>query len=101
MKNVASFVLTMLLTMALISPAWGRTVLIETTVPLADDSEETLKRAMKQAIERAVLGATALGLSWVRVDGAQVFLDALRLRMIATDDDPRDDDGEPDAPGII
>ena len=101
MKNVASFVLTMLLAMTLISPAWRRTVLIETTVPLADDSEETLKRAMNQAIQRAVQGATALGLSWVRVDGAQVFSNALMLRMIATDGEPNDDDGEPDAPGTI
>lgn len=101
MKHVVSFVLTALLAMALISPAWGRTVLIETTVPLADDSEETLKQAMEQAIQRAVQGATALGLNWVRLDGARVFSNALMLRMIATDNDPREDDGEADAPSTI
>jgi hypothetical protein len=34
-------------------------------VPLADHPEETLNRAMKEAVETAVQGATAMGLSWI------------------------------------
>jgi hypothetical protein len=34
-------------------------------VPVADHPEETLNRAMKEAVETAVQGATAMGLSWI------------------------------------
>jgi hypothetical protein len=70
MKRWPSLVAAWLLAVTLVTPAWARTVWIEITVPLADHSEETLNRAMKQAVEKSVQGATAIGLSWIRIDGA-------------------------------
>jgi len=58
MKRWTSLVAAWLLAVTLVTPAWARTVRIETTVPLADHSEETLNRAMKQAVEKSVQGAT-------------------------------------------
>jgi hypothetical protein len=58
MKRWTALVAAWLLAVTLVTPAWARTVRIETTVPLADHSEETLNRAMKQAVEKSVQGAT-------------------------------------------
>jgi diacylglycerol kinase len=92
MRHLVPLALVLLLMSAIVTPAWARTVVIESTVPLADDSEETLRSAIKKAIENAVRGAAALGLRAMQVNGAQVFSNALMLRLIATDDDPGDDD---------
>src|SRR5215470_9770395 len=88
MRNLVPLALVLLLMSAILTPAWARTVVIESTVALADDSEGTLRFA----IENAVRGAAALGLRAMQVNGAQVFSNALMLRLIATDDDPGDDD---------
>jgi len=82
-----------LLAAALVTPAWARTVRIETTVPLVDHSEATLNLAMQHAVETTVQGATAMGLSWIWVDGARVLSDSLVVQMVATDDEPDDEDG--------
>ena len=92
MRHLVPLALILLLMSAIVTPVWARTVAIESTVPLADDSEETLRSAIKKAIENAVRGAAALGLRAMQVNGAQVFSNALMLRLIATDDDPGDDD---------
>jgi len=55
---------------------------------LSDHSPETLERAIKEALDTTVRGATAMGFSWVRVEGAQVLEDAVVVRMVASDDDP-------------
>jgi len=62
MRHLVPLALILLLMSAIVTPAWARTVAIESTVPLADDSEETLRSAIKKAIENAVRGAAALGL---------------------------------------
>ena len=93
MTRWTSLVAASLLAAALVTPAWARTVKIETTVPLVDHSEATLNLAMQQAVETTVQGATAMGLSWIWVDGARVLSDSLVVRMVATDDDPDDEDG--------
>lgn len=93
MTRWTSLVAASLLAAALVTPAWARTVRIETTVPLVDHSEATLNLAMQQAVETTVQGATAMGLSWIWVDGARLLSDSLVVRMIATDDEPDDEDG--------
>ena len=102
MRHLVLLALVLLLMSATVPPAWARTVVIESTVPLADNSEETLRSAVKKAIENAVRGAAALGLRAISVNGAQVFSNALMLRLLATDDDPADDDpGEVEAEMMI
>src|SRR5262252_10190217 len=102
MRKFVPLALALVLLLAMAPPAWARVVVIEATVPLADDSEETLKSAVKKAIENAVRGAAALGLRSLQVNGAQVFSNALMLRLIATDDDPGDDDpGDGEAETMI
>jgi hypothetical protein len=88
-----SLVAASLLAAVLVTPAWARTVRIETTVPLVDHSEAALNLAMQQAVETTVQGATAMGLSWIWVDGARVLSDSLVVRMVATDDESDDEDG--------
>ena len=94
MRKFVPLALALLLMSTMAPPAWARVVVIEATVPLADDSEEALRSAVKKAIENAVRGAAALGLRSVWVNGARVFSNALMLRLIATDDDPGDTDPE-------
>lgn len=94
MRKFVPLALAVLLMATMVPAAWARVVVIEATVPLADDSEETLRSAVKKAIENAARGATALGLRSLRLNAAEVFSNALVLRLIATDEDP--DDSEPD-----
>jgi hypothetical protein len=102
MRKFVPLALALLLMSAMVSPAWARVVVIEATVPLADESEETLRSAVKKAIENAVRGAAALGLRSLQVNGARVFSNALVLRLIATDDDPADTDpDDPEAEEMI
>ncbi len=102
MRKFVPLALTLLLMSAVVPTAWARVVVIEATVPLADESEETLRSAVKKAIENAVRGAAALGLRSLQVNGARVFSNALVLRLIATDDDPADTDpDDPEAEGMI
>jgi hypothetical protein len=56
-------------------------------VSLSDHSPETLERAIKEALDTTVQGATAMGFSWVRLDGARVLEDAVVVRIVASDDD--------------
>jgi hypothetical protein len=65
-------------------------VKIETAVPLSDHSPETLERAIKEALDTTVQGATAIGLGWIRLDGARVLEDSVVVRMVAADDDDED-----------
>lgn len=90
MKHWTALLAGSLLVMALAAPGWARTVKIETAVPLSDHSPEMLERAIKEALDTAVQGATAMGFSWIRLDGARVLEDAVVVRMVATDDDSED-----------
>jgi hypothetical protein len=99
MSKWTSFVAAWLLAVMLVTPAWARTVRIETTVPLTDHSEEALNRAMRQAVAKSVQGATAIGMSRMRIDGAWVLPDTLVLWMVATDGDSDDDDDGTDSDG--
>jgi hypothetical protein len=78
--------------------------LIETTAPLADRSEESIKAAVTAAIDKAVRGASAMGFAWFQLRDAQVSGDEVAIQILATDEEPGqvdevDPGAEPDATG--
>ena len=70
--------------------------LIETTVPLEDTSDTGIRAAVDRAIDSAVRGALAMGLSWVQLQRAYVaggyvgvqVLAATEAPATATEDEP-------------
>ncbi len=60
---------------------------METKVALEDQSEPSIRQALREAFQTAVRGAIAMGFSRVWVDGARVLPDAVVLAMVATDED--------------
>lgn len=60
--------------------------LIETTAPLADRSEESIKAAVTAAIDKAVRGASAMGFAWFQLRDAQVSGNEVAIQILATDD---------------
>jgi len=69
------------------SPVSARVVRMETKVALEDQSEPSIRQALREAFQTAVRGAIAMGFSRVWVDGARVLPDAVVLAMVATDED--------------
>jgi hypothetical protein len=83
-------------------PAVAGGALIETTAPLADRSEESVKAAVIAAIDKAVRGASAMGFAWFQLRDAQVTEHEVAVQILATDKDPGEveeaDPGAPPAP---
>ena len=75
-----------------VSPVSARVVRMETKVALEDQSEPSIRQALREAFQTAVRGAIAMGFSRVWVDGARVLPDAVVLAMVATDEDDDADD---------
>jgi hypothetical protein len=78
-------VLPVVLALALATPALARIASIETTAPLADQSEGSIKAALEQAVRTAVQGAVAMGFQWVHVRQAVIFTDMVSVRVLASD----------------
>ncbi len=76
------------------SPVSARVVRMETKVALEDQSEPSIRQALREAFQTAVRGAIAMGFSRVWVDGARVLPDAVVLAMVATDEDDDADDAD-------
>lgn len=87
--RITRFVLPVVLAFALATPALARVAAIETTAPLADQSEESIKAALKQAVLTAVRGAVAMGFQWVQVRQALVFADVVSVQILASDSEPQ------------
>jgi hypothetical protein len=66
-------------------PAVAGGALIETTAPLADRSEASVKAAVIAAIDKAVRGAAAMGFAWFQLRDAQVSGDEVAITILATD----------------
>lgn len=74
---------------------------IEATAPLADASDEAVQAAIVTAVQKAARGALAMGLPWLKVQGAYVRPGYVGVHVIAmrkpADEDsdaaPDDDDG--------
>jgi len=104
MRTLAQVAVAGLLTLVVAAPAGATMVRIETAATLSDQSDTSLDAALKQAVEKSIRGAAAMGLSFVWLDQAFVFRGRVVVRMLATDEDPEDEDdtgiGE-SAPGVI
>jgi hypothetical protein len=70
--------------------ASGDSALIQTTAPLANGSEEALHAAVVTAVEKAMIGARAMGFAWVALRGAEVQEGEVIVQILATHDDPDD-----------
>jgi hypothetical protein len=95
--RTARIVLSFVLAFALVTPALARVASIETTAPLADQSEDSIKAALEQAVATAVRGAVAMGFLWVHVRQAVVFTDLVSVRVLASDRElPSEDEATAD-----
>ncbi len=70
------------------SPALARVAVIETTAPLQDHNEQTVKSALKDAVQTAVKGAVAMGMSWFQIGKAFELEDMVTVQILATDKQP-------------
>jgi len=67
------------------SPVLAGMAVIETTAPLSERSDEAVKMAVMSAVQSAVKGAAAMGLSRVAVKGVQVLPRLVVVQILATD----------------
>jgi hypothetical protein len=71
-----------------VSPVWARVATIETTAPLRDHAEQSVNAAFQDAVQTAMRGAIAMGLSWVKINRAIVLENMVTVQLLATDTDP-------------
>src|SRR5438093_13312048 len=72
------------LTLALATPAFARVAMIQTTARLADHSDDGVRAAVRDAVETAVRGARAMGLSHVALqDGSRLDDETVAIRLVA------------------
>lgn len=94
MARFCSLVLGLVLVLAPASPSVAKVVAIETTSPLEDHAEESVRVALEAAVEEAVTSAIAIGLPWVLMSHALVLEDAVVVQILATDTHPEAGKGE-------
>lgn len=92
MRVLTWFAIVSLVALAVASPVSARVVRMETTVALADQSEPSIERALRRALDITVSRALAMGLSSIWLDEARVLSDAVILRMVATDEELDEED---------
>ena len=85
----------------MVSAAWlpatvqGENAVIETTKQIQGNvSEDSLKAALRVALQTAAAGAAAMGLPFIVVDAAFVLPGAVTVRVLATDQPPAGAEGE-------
>ncbi len=88
MRSRRWLILTLLLVLSVASPVWAREAMIETTAPLQDHAEQSIKTALTDALETAMKGALAMGFAWVQIGKAVVLEDAVSVQLLATDSEP-------------
>ena len=85
MKRIIRLLVGCTAVLTLASPAAARVAAIETTVPLADDSEPAMHAAVEEALSTLALGAQAMGLPHLHLLGAAIVDHAVVIRVLATD----------------
>jgi hypothetical protein len=89
----------LLLVFGVASPGFARVATIQTTAPLQDHAEPSVKAALKEAVDTAVKGAVAMGLQWVQISKAFLLEDAVAVQILASDTDPQSGEETPDSDG--
>ena len=79
-----------LMTLMVAAPAGAATVIIETAAPLSDTSEESVKHALRQAVEASIQSAMAMGIGGMRLDRAVLHADRVVVRVLAYIGEPPD-----------
>jgi hypothetical protein len=85
MRGVRAWAVAVALIGVTASPALAGMAAIETAAPLADQSDDSVRAAVSQAVEQAVQGAKAMGLPLVELRGARVLEGAVTVLVIASD----------------
>ncbi len=88
MRPLSWLVLPLLLVLSVASPVLAREATIETTAPLQDHADQSIKTALKDAVETAMKGALAMGFSWVQISQALVLEDMVTVQLFASDTEP-------------
>jgi hypothetical protein len=85
MRQFSRLALLLLLVLSIAPPAGARIAMIQTMAPLQDHAEQPIEAAFKEALETAVKGAVAMGLSWVKLGRALVLENMVVVQIFATD----------------
>ena len=85
MKRILGLVSALAVLSAAVSPAFARVAVIETAVPLADESAPTVAAAAHEALRTLVRGATAMGLTHIRITEAAIVEHTLTIGILARD----------------
>ena len=80
-----------LLTLSTAAPVQAQGAAIETTAPLADKSEASINAALDSALESAVRGAAAMGLTRVEILSVYVGDSFVAVQVIAAAQPPDSD----------
>ncbi len=88
MRALGKVALVVSLLLSAASPCAAYTVRIESTAPLADHSEATVKAAIMQAILTAARGAMDNGFPWVALGEVRVLEKEVSIELFATDENP-------------
>jgi hypothetical protein len=80
-----------LLLLPTVAPAQAQGAAIETTAPLADKSEASINAALDSALESAVRGAAAMGLTRVEILSVYVGDSFVAVQVIAAAQPPDSD----------
>ena len=72
------------------APVSAATVIIETAAPLEDRSEESVKIALRQAVEASIQSAMSMGIAGVRLESAVLQENRVVVRLKAFIGEPSD-----------
>ncbi|HZS34425.1 MAG TPA: hypothetical protein VFC42_13710 [Methylomirabilota bacterium] len=85
MRMLGRVAVTALLTIGLAIPALARVAAIRTAAPITEHSDQGVRAAFAEAVESAVRGAIAMGMSHVALNDARVLEDVVLVEILATD----------------
>jgi hypothetical protein len=96
MRALSRIAVALLLVLVGVSPVFAGAAVIETTAPLSEHSNESIKTAVVTAVETAARGAKAMGLSRIALNDVRVLPSMVIVQVLATD---MSSESGPNAPG--
>jgi len=96
MRALYRIAVALLLILVGVSPVFAGAAVIETTAPLSEHSNESIKTAVVTAVETAARGAKAMGLSRIALNDVRVLPSMVIVQILATDMSPESGPNGPD-----